>query len=124
MSTDRPWSQYSMAVANKEFVRQHPVATKRALRAILKAHQICALEPERAARVMVDRAFTKSYDSARQAMEDVPYGKWRQHDPEDTIRFYALRLCEAGVIKSSPQKITAHGADWRFLNEPKKELKG
>jgi NitT/TauT family transport system substrate-binding protein len=100
------------------------VATKRALRAILKADQICALEPERVARAIVDRGFTKSYDYAYQAMKDVPYGKWRQYDPEDTVRFYALRLREAGVIKSSPQKIIAQGTDWRFLNELKKELKG
>ena len=42
---------------------------------------------------------------------------------EDTVRFYALRLHEAGMIKSSPQKVLAQGTDWRFLNELKKELK-
>jgi NitT/TauT family transport system substrate-binding protein len=126
MVTDRPWSQYfcCMVVANKEFVRKHPAASKRAVRAILKADQICALEPDRVARAIVDRGFTKSYDYALQAMKDVPYGKWRQYDPEDTVRFYALRLREAGVIKSSPQKIIAQGTDWRFLNELRKELKG
>jgi NitT/TauT family transport system substrate-binding protein len=31
---------------------------------------------------------------------------------------------EAGVIKSSPNKLLAQGTDWRFLNELKKELKG
>ena len=35
----------------------------------------------------------------------------------------ALRLHEAGMIKSSPQKIIADGADWRFLDELKRELK-
>jgi hypothetical protein len=45
------------------------------------------------------------------------------YDPEDTIRFYALRLREAGIIKSKPQKIIADGTDWRFLNEVKRELK-
>ena len=126
MTTDRPWSQYfcCMVVANKEFVRKHPAASKRLVRAILKADQICALEPDRVARAIVDRGFTTSYDYARQAMKDIPYGKWRQYDPEDTVRFYALRLREAGVIKSSPQKIIAQGTDWRFLNELKKELKG
>ena len=43
--------------------------------------------------------------------------------PEDTIRFYALRLHEVGMVKASPQKILAQGTDWRFLNELKKELK-
>ncbi len=38
-ATDKPWSQYfcCMAFSNREFVRSKPVATKRAIRAILKA---------------------------------------------------------------------------------------
>ena len=57
-------------------------------------------------------------------LNEVPYNKWRDYDPEDTMRFYALRLREAGMIKSSPSKIIADGTDWRFLNELKRELKG
>ena len=123
---DRPWSQYFCCgfVGNRDFVQKHPVATKRALRAVLKADQVCALQPERVARSMVERGFTKSYDYALQTMKDVPYGKWRQYDPEDMVRFYSLRLREAGLIKASPQKILADGTDWRFLSELKKELKG
>ena len=64
------------------------------------------------------------YDYALQTMLEVPYGTWREYNPEDTVRFYALRLHEAGMIKSTPQKIIAQGTDWRFLNELKKELKG
>jgi NitT/TauT family transport system substrate-binding protein len=125
-SVDRPWSQYfcCMVAGNREFVQKHPVATKRALRAILKANTICALEPERAARFLVDNGFTTSYDYALQTMRDVPYSQWREYNPEDTLRFYALRLHEAGMIKSGPQKLLAQGTDWRFLNELKKELKG
>ncbi|HEV8642580.1 MAG TPA: ABC transporter substrate-binding protein [Methylomirabilota bacterium] len=123
---DRPWSQYFCCVVtgNREFVRKYPVATKRALRAILKAADLCALEPDRAARVLVDKGYIRQYEYALQAMKDVPYGKWRVYDPEDTIRFYALRLHEAGMIKSSPQKIIAQSTNWRFLKELKKELKG
>jgi hypothetical protein len=33
-------------------------------------------------------------------------------------------LREAGMIKSTPQRLIAQGTDWRFLNELKKELKG
>jgi NitT/TauT family transport system substrate-binding protein len=55
-------------------------------------------------------------------MREIPYNKWREYDPADTLRFYALRLHEAGMIKSSPDKILANGADWRFLNELKQEL--
>jgi NitT/TauT family transport system substrate-binding protein len=121
---DRPWSQYfcCMLVGNREFVRKNPVATKRAVRAILKATDLCDSEPERAARAIVDRGFADRYDFLRQTLNDYPY-KWREYDAEDTVRFYALRLQEVGLIKSSPQKVIAEGTDWRFLNELKRELK-
>jgi NitT/TauT family transport system substrate-binding protein len=64
------------------------------------------------------------YEYALQTMNDVPYAKWREYDPEGTVRFYALRLQEAGMINSTPQKIIAQGTDWCFLTELKKELKG
>jgi NitT/TauT family transport system substrate-binding protein len=123
---DRPWSQYfcCMAMGNRDFVRQNPVATKRALRAMLKAADVCALEPERAARTLVDKGVTGRYDYALQTMKDVVYTRWREYNPADTLRFYALRLQEAGIVKASPQKILAQGTDWRFLNELKRELKG
>ncbi len=123
-AVDRPWSQYFCCIvaSNREFVRKHPIATKRALRAIVKATNVCALEPARAARLVADRGY--DYDYALQTMKELPYGKWREYDPEDTTRFYALRLHEAGMIKSSPQKILAQATDWRFFNELKKELKG
>jgi len=125
-SVDRPWSQYFCCVVagHREFVQKHPVATKRALRAILKGADIYALEPERAARSLVHQGLVPHYDYALQAIKDVPYGKWREYDPEDTVRFYALRLQEVGMIKSTPQKLIAQGTDWRFLTELKKELKG
>jgi NitT/TauT family transport system substrate-binding protein len=126
-TVDRPWSQYfcCMVVANREFVRKHPVATKRALRAILKANSICALEPTRSAKTLVDKWYpTTSYEYALQTIKEIPYGQWRDYDPEDTVRFYALRMNEVGMIKSSPQKIISQGTDWRFLGELKKELKG
>jgi NitT/TauT family transport system substrate-binding protein len=121
---DRPWSQYFCCIVggNRAFVRKNPVATKRALRAIVKAANLCALEPDRTARLVADKGY--SYDYALQTMQDIPYNRWREYDPEDTVRFYALRLHEAGIIKSTPQKILAQGTDWRFFNELKKELKG
>jgi NitT/TauT family transport system substrate-binding protein len=124
-AADRPWSQYfcCMLGGNREFAQRHPVATKRAMRAILKATDLCATEPERAARMLVDDGFYSRYDYALQTLKDNPYDKWREYDPEDTIRFYCLRMREAGFIESTPQKIIAEGTDWRFLNELKRELK-
>jgi NitT/TauT family transport system substrate-binding protein len=125
-TTDRPWSQYFCCIVagHRDFVRKYPVATKRALRAILKSADVCSVDPARAARTLVDRGFTKSYDYALQAMKEIPYARWRDYEPEDTVRFYALRLHEAGMIRSNPQKIIAQGTDWRFLKELKRELKG
>ena len=126
MTTDRPWSQYfcCMVAGNRDFVRQHPVATKRVLRALLKAADVCTLEPERIARALVEQGHTNNYAHALQTLKEIPYNRWREYDPEATVRFFALRLHEIGMITSSPQKIIAQGTDWRFLNELKKELKG
>jgi NitT/TauT family transport system substrate-binding protein len=125
-AVDRPWSQYfcCMLVGNREFVRKHPVATKRALRAIFKGADLCAAQPDRVARSVVDRGIVKNYGYAVESLKGLPYARWREYDPEDTMRFWALRLREAGMVKSGPQKILAQGTDWRFLNELKKELKG
>jgi NitT/TauT family transport system substrate-binding protein len=122
---DRPWSQYfcCMLVANREFVRKNPVATKRAMRAILKANDICAKEPERIAQRLVDWGYAARYDHALQALKELPYANWRSYSAEDTIRFYALRLHEARLIKSTPQRILSQGTDWRFLLELRRELK-
>jgi NitT/TauT family transport system substrate-binding protein len=122
---DRPWSQYfcCMVAGNRDFVREYPVATKRVLRAILKATDICAADPEKAARRLIDGGFTQRYDYALQSLTDLPYDRWREYDPEDTLRFYALRLHEAGMINSTPNQLLAEGTDWRFLNELKRELK-
>jgi len=124
-SLDKPWSQYfcCMLAGRREFVRQNPVATKRALRAILKATDICAREPERAARYMVKKDYEPNYDIALEVVKEVSYNAWRTFDPDNTLRFYALRLHEVGLIKSTPQKLIAQGTDWRFLNELKRELK-
>jgi NitT/TauT family transport system substrate-binding protein len=111
-------------VGNREFVRKNPVAAKRVVRAILKGADVCALEPERAARFVVDKGYTPRYDYTLQTLKELPYSKWREYDPADTIRFAALRLHEIGMIKSSPQNILAQGTDWRFLNELKKRAEG
>jgi NitT/TauT family transport system substrate-binding protein len=122
---DRPWSQYfcCMLVASWEYVRNYPVATKRVLRATLKAAEFCANEPARAAQRLVDGGFASRYDYAFDPLSAIPYERWRDYDAEDTIRFYALRLREAGMIKSTPQKIIADGTDFRFFDELKRELK-
>src|SRR3954454_2716756 len=122
---DRPWSQYycCLFATRAEFARAHPVATRRVLRAILKAADLCTSQPTRMAQLLVDNGYTTRYDYALQALSEIRYDVWRDYDPEDTLRFYALRMSEAGMIKSDPQKLIAEHTDWRFLNELKREMK-
>jgi NitT/TauT family transport system substrate-binding protein len=124
-SNDRPWSQYFCCVvaANREFARRYPVAAKRALRAMLKGADLCAQDPERVARYLVARKYESRYDVALDVVKSLPYRRWRDAHPEDTLRFHALRLHEVGMIKTNPNKLIAQGSDWRFLNELRKELK-
>jgi len=125
-AVDPPWSQYfgGMVTVNRGFAERYPAATKRALRAILKGADVCATEPERAARYLVDRGFTVlAYDEGLiDGIHALSYAAWREFDPEDTMRFYALRLRDAGLVKSRPDELIARATDWRYLNEIKREL--
>ncbi|MER8817615.1 hypothetical protein [Mesorhizobium sp. M0323] len=76
-----------------------------------------------AAQQLVDRGFLPNYDEALGTLNGAQHDKWRVFDAEDSVRFYALRMQETGMIKSSPQQVLANGTDWRFLNELKRELK-
>ena len=99
------------------------MATKRVVRAILKAADICTQEPERAARFLVAKGYEPRQEVALEVLKDVSYRMWREAHPEDTLRFHGLRQHEVGMIKSNPNKLITVGTDWRFLNEIKRELK-
>jgi NitT/TauT family transport system substrate-binding protein len=122
---DRPWSQYfcCLVLVQRDFLEANPVATKRALRAILKGADACAQEPERVARLLASKGVESRYEVGLHVVKSLPFDRWRHADPEDTMRFFALRLHEVGMIKTSPQKLVTQGSDWRLLNELKKELK-
>jgi NitT/TauT family transport system substrate-binding protein len=124
-AVDKPWSQYfcCMVVGHRDFVQQHPEATMRALQALMKSTDFCATEPDRAAQQLVEQGYTPRLDYAAQTLKDLPYDRWRTFDPEDTLRFFALRLHEVGMIKTPPDQIISQSTDWRFLNELKQELK-
>ena len=97
-AVDRPWSQYfcCLLASRREFVRNHPIATKRVTRAVLKAADMCVAEPERMAQRLVQNGFTKSYDYAIQTLTEVPYGMWREFTRKRRYASYALRLHEVG----------------------------
>ena len=122
---DRPWSQYycCMIAAHRDFIEKYPVATKRALRAMLKAADICWQNPERAARLLVEKGYEPRYEVALEVLKTLSYNRWHTDDPADTLRFHALRLHDVGMIKSTPQQIIERGSNFTFLNELKKELK-
>lgn len=123
--TDRPWSQYfcCLSAVSTTYMKQHPIATKRALRAFMKAAEICVNEPERAAQIVVKAGVSDKYEYVLQAVREIGYRNWRTYDSEDTMRFWALRLREAGLISISPRKVITEHCDWRYVTELKRELK-
>lgn len=125
-SVDLPWAHYycCMLAGTNVFVQSYPAATKRVLRALLKAVDFCLSDPGAAAKAVAANGLGSRVDYVRQAFgSEVLYDKWREYDPEDTIRFYGLRLQETGIVKSSPQEVIAKGTDWHFLDELKRGLK-
>jgi NitT/TauT family transport system substrate-binding protein len=122
---DRPWSQYYCCIltGRSAYVRDNPNATERVLRAVLKATDICFRQPQLAARSLVDGGFIEGYDFALEALRELGYGVWRDYDPRDTARFYALRMHELGMIGSTPNEIIPRIGDWRFFEDVRKELK-
>jgi NitT/TauT family transport system substrate-binding protein len=125
-NVDKPWSQYfcCMVSGHSDFVKKNPVATKRALRAILKANDVVARDPELATRMLIEKKMRKESERkyVLQALKDIPYGRWREYNPEETIRFYALRLREVGMMKTPPEEFISRHTDWSFLKSMKQEL--
>src|SRR5204862_4927552 len=107
----------------KEYVSRYPVATKRVMRALVKSIDLCASDPERVARLAVERGFASRYEYAIQALTQVRYDAWREFDNKDSMLFYGLRMQETGLLNADFQKVIAAGTDWCFIEELKRELK-
>lgn len=124
-TTDEPWRHFfcCMIAARRDFMRDYPIATKRALRALVKAIELCEADREGAAQRLVARRAIDRYDFALKTLEEIPYGAWRTYDPEASLRFLALRLREAGLVKMTPNEILERGTDFRFIDELRRELK-
>jgi NitT/TauT family transport system substrate-binding protein len=121
---DDPWRQYMCCtiISRRQFVEEYPVATRRALRAILKAMDLCQQEPGAAIERALGKGWIDQEAVAQRSFEQIRFDTWRSFDPEDSVLFYALRLHEAGLINSTPEEIIAKGTDWSFFNELKQEL--
>jgi NitT/TauT family transport system substrate-binding protein len=123
-NVDRPWSNYycCMAASNGDWFRRHPVAAKRALRALLRGADATHEHPPRAARALVDRGFATDLKHTQRNLEELPYDVWRRFDPADTIRFYALRMKEAGLVAATPAELLDRGCDFGPLEQLRREL--
>jgi NitT/TauT family transport system substrate-binding protein len=111
-----------MTVANRDFYESYPIATRRALRALLRSIDFTAREPQRAVDEFSDWGWVTPRSYAQRMLDTVPYDVWRDYQPEDSVRFYALHLREAGLIESTPEEIIEKGADFTYFNELKEEL--
>lgn len=123
---DRPWSQYFCCTisGHSKFVKDNPVATKRAIRAILKANDHVAKNPQLATDTLLQRKIRKESERkyVLQSIKDIPFGEWRAYNPEDTLRYYALRLREVGMLDSQPEEFIRKHTDWSFVKSLKGEL--
>ncbi len=125
-NVDKPWSQYfcCMVTGHSDFMEKNPVATRRALRAILKANDIVAADPELALRILMEKGIWTKAETKYilQAIREIPYDLWRDYNPEETIRFYALRLREVGLIRTQPEEFIERHTDWSHLESLRQEL--
>jgi NitT/TauT family transport system substrate-binding protein len=123
---DRPWSQYycCMILGRRDFIGNNPIATRKVIRSILRANDLVSQDPAMAAQMLVDRKLRKADDQefVTQAFREIPYDKWRNYSPEDTIRFWALRLNELGIIKHTPQEFISKNCDWSHIASLKNEM--
>ena len=126
-NVDRPWSKYycCMILGRRDFIRNNPIATRKVIRSILRANDLVSQDPAMAAQLLVDRKLRKAHDQEFmvQSLREIPYDKWRHYSPEDTIRFWALRLKELGISKHSPQDFISKNTDWSHIASLKKEMR-
>jgi NitT/TauT family transport system substrate-binding protein len=122
--TAKPWSLYLCCslMADRDWARQNPIATKRVTRAVLRATDAAAKDQPRAAHDVVASGVGFADESiVRETMAMCTYN-WRELDPEETLRFFALRLAEAKLITSTPQQLIAQGTDLAYMRQLRKEL--
>jgi NitT/TauT family transport system substrate-binding protein len=127
---DKPWSQYycCQLVANRDWARRYPVATKRVTRAVCRAADLVAKDRKAAAHQYVASGFFSTTPAAtdedivNEVIRDLSYD-WRELDPEETLRFFALRLADAKLIKATSQQIIAQGSDFAYMRQLRTELK-
>src|SRR5438552_5931980 len=128
-SLDKPWSQNycCLLVTARDWYTAHPVAAKRATRAIVRAIDEAKKDRRAAAKAAIDKGTYKANPAiTEQVIYDVIKDEsfdWREFDPEETMRFFALRLSDAKLVKKSPQQIIADGVDFTYFRQLRKDLR-
>jgi NitT/TauT family transport system substrate-binding protein len=129
-TADKPWSQNycCMLTVNRDWAKANPAATKRATRAFLRASDIVAKDRRAAVQVAIDKGVYKTNAALTpeilfETIAMLSYD-WRELDPEETMRFFALRLRDVKLIKKTPQQVLDEGTDFTYFRQLRKELKG
>jgi len=127
---DKPWSQYycCQLAVNRDWARRNPIATKRVTRARAPGGRP-GDEGSGGRRAPVRRRGVTSRrlpprrtrNIVNEVIRDLSYD-WRELDPEETLRFFALRLADAKLITSTPQQLIAQGTDLAYMRQLRKEL--
>ena len=63
-----------------------------------------------------------TYDVLYAFMKSMPMN-WRDYDPEDTLRYFALRLADGNLIKKTPDQMINDSTDFAYFKQLRKELK-
>ena len=123
MAIDKPWSQYycCLLLATREYATAYPWATKRATRAVLRGIDIVTKDRRGAVDIAVRKGFATDAKQMLAAIEPLNYS-WRDFDPAESLRYFALKLADAKLIKKTPAQIVAE-ADFSFFRQLQKELK-
>jgi NitT/TauT family transport system substrate-binding protein len=123
MAIDRPWSQYycCLLMATRAYATANPWATKRATRAVLRAIDVVTKDRKAAVDVAVKEGFTPDAALMLEAIKSLAY-PWRDYDPADSLRSFALQLTDAKLLKKTPAQIVADGSDFAFFRQMQTEL--
>jgi NitT/TauT family transport system substrate-binding protein len=123
MAIDKPWSQYycCLLVATRDYATANPWATKRATRAILRGIDIVTKDRKAAVDIAVKKGFATDASQMLAAIQPLNYG-WREYDPAESLRYFALKLADAKLIKKTPAQIVAE-TDFSFFRQMQRELR-
>jgi len=126
MMMDDPWAKLDccILVTAQDWYRAHPVAAKRAVRAIFRAADFQPPDRADAVQLVTDRGLfggPNNFNNVRTAANMVP-SNWREIDLERSTRFFGQLLTDVGLLRVSVDDMV-RVLDLRILRELRAELK-